>query len=644
MSLVRKILGVAAGAMLLISTASLQTNVHAAAGDEATVSFSFDQIDIGAFIKTVGVMTGKKFVLAEGVQGKITVVSPLISRKEVFPLFVSILESAGCSVVEDNGIYHVVALQKRDTAAAPVVGSDEKTPVEGIVTKIIRLQNVSASEMRKALESKVGGGKTGAIAAIDETNHLLITDTSESIRRIEKIIAEIDRPGMARTTEVVPLKYASADDLANQLNLAMAESESRGEQLKNRLPDVPGAGAGARRSAMVVPAPHSNSLILVGTQAQIAEFKRLIELMDVEAQTGRGRLNAIFLKYLSATEASTNINALLMKSMATKPEAGANQKLKIAIEASAENNALLVDASPSDFDVVKRLVEQLDQIPLQVHIAVIIAEVSTNAELDLGVEMAGMAKPSAVGNGVVVGSSLFTGGSGSLMDEVQHGLFPKGITVGVAQGATVDSSGNVTAGFPGVININALKTKEWFKVVSETSLGVQNNREASVGVVDDIPIMKSTASGGTGIASVIQNIDRMDVGIKLKLLPHIIPGGDVQMTLSPSIEAITDPGPSGQYAPTISKREVTTTVTVPDGRTIVIAGLTRTDTTKLDQSVPYLSRIPLIGMLFRNTSDKVEKTNMLILVTPTVVGDIDASERVKQVWQAKTELETHEEK
>jgi general secretion pathway protein D len=116
------------------------------------------------------------------------------------------------------------------------------------------------------------------------------------------------------------------------------------------------------------------------------------------------------------------------------------------------------------------------------------------------------------------------------------------------------------------------------------------------------------------------------------------------MTLSPSIEAITDPGPSGQYAPTISKREVTTTVTVPDGRTIVIAGLTRTDTTKLDQSVPYLSRIPLIGMLFRNTSDKVEKTNMLILVTPTVVGDIDASERVKQVWQAKTELETHEEK
>jgi general secretion pathway protein D len=239
---------------------------------------------------------------------------------------------------------------------------------------------------------------------------------------------------------------------------------------------------------------------------------------------------------------------------------------------------------------------------------------------------------------------MFTEGSGSLMDKVQQGLFPKGISVGVAQGASVDSSGNVTAGFPGVININALKTRGWFKVVSETSLGVQNNREASVSVVDDIPVLKSTAQGGTGIASVVQSLDRMDVGIKLKLLPHIIPGGDVQMTLSPSIEAVTDPGISGQYAPTISRRTVTTTVTVQDGRTIVIAGLTRTDTTKSEERIPILSRLPLIGMLFRNTSDKVEKTNMLILVTPTVVGDVDASERVKQDWQKKTELNTNEEK
>jgi general secretion pathway protein D len=318
--------------------------------------------------------------------------------------------------------------------------------------------------------------------------------------------------------------------------------------------------------------------------------------------------------------------------------------MKIAIEADAGNNALLVDASPSDFDIMKRLIEQLDQLPRQVHISVIIAEITTNDGSVAQVEMAGMGKPSLVGDTVIEGSSLFNDSGSTLMDKAQSGVFPKGITVGVAYGTSVDSSGNVTASIPGLININALKQQSWFKVVSETSLGVQNNKEASVNIVDDIPVLKSTVQGGTGIASVIQNIDRLDVGIKLKLLPHIIPGGDVQMTLSPSIEAVTDPGPSGQYAPTIAKRDVTTTVTVRDGRTIIIAGLTRTDTTKSKAWVPILGRIPLIGMLFRSSADKVTKTNMLILVTPTIVTDPAAAENVLRDWQKKTDLGSHEEK
>jgi len=608
-------------------------------GEEATINFNFDQVDIGAFVKLVGEHTGKKFVLAEGVQGKVTVVSPMVSPREVYPLFVSILESAGCSVVEDNGIYRVVALPKRETPAAPVIGANETSPPQGVITKVIRLQCVSATEMRKALESKISGGKAGAIAAIDETNHLLITDTAESIRRIEKIIAEIDKPGMARTTEVVPLEFATADELAAQLNVAMAESETRGEQLKNRLPEVPGGSTSSRRNVIVVPAPHSNSLILVGTQTQIQELKRLIKQMDVDAPSGRGRLNAIFLKYLSASEAATNLTSLLMKQVA-KPETGPQQKMKIAVEANAANNALLVDASPGDFDVVKKLVEQLDQMPQQVHISVVIAEMSATDGFEFGVELAGMQQPSKVGDYVVGGSSMFSGGAGSLMDSVQQGLFPKGITVGVAYGTTVDSSGNVTPSYPGVININALKKNSKFNVLSDTSLGVQNNKEATVSVVNQIPVQKSTIQGGSGTSrDVIQNLDRMDVGIKLRLTPHIIvPSGEVQMVLNPSIEAVIDPGPSGAFAPTIARREVSTTYTVPDGKTIVIAGLTRTDTTKTREKIPILGSIPLLGILFRHSVDITEKTNLLIFVTPRVVTDIAAAEKVMEDLQKKTEL------
>jgi len=139
-----------------------------------------------------------------------------------------------------------------------------------------------------------------------------------------------------------------------------------------------------------------------------------------------------------------------------------------------------------------------------------------------------------------------------------------------------------------------------FKIRSNPSLVAQNNKEASVNIVNEIPILKSTIEGGSGTArDVIQNIDRKDVGIKLKLTPHIIPGGQIQMDLNPSIEASSTPAPPvPQFTPTIAKREVSTTVTVPDNATIIIAGLTREDETRSVEKVPILGDIPLIRSSF----------------------------------------------
>jgi type II secretory pathway component GspD/PulD (secretin) len=117
------------------------------------------------------------------------------------------------------------------------------------------------------------------------------------------------------------------------------------------------------------------------------------------------------------------------------------------------------------------------------------------------------------------------------------------------------------------------------------------------------------------------------------------------MVLSPSIEAVTDSGPSDtQFAPTIAKREVSTTVTVADGKTIIIAGLTREDKTKVVKKVPVLGSLPLVGFLFRSTSDATEKTDLLIYVTPRVVTAMAAAESVMKDWEQKTGLKTHEEK
>jgi len=312
------------------------------------------------------------------------------------------------------------------------------------------------------------------------------------------------------------------------------------------------------------------------------------------------------------------------------------------VQSSPSNNALLIDASPGDYEVVRRLIDQMDQLPEQIHIGVMIVEVSDADGLQLGVDFAALDAPSGVGDTVVQGGFSLGDASG-LLNIAQEGVFPRGLSVGVAEGTSVGPEGQVQLGFPALLNIDAFRTANRFRILSETSLQSQNNREATVRVVNEIPILTSEITGGTGTArDVIQNIERMDVGIKLQITPHFIPGGMIRMALNPSIEAVVESGPEGKFTPTIAKREVETTVTVENGRTIVIAGLTRRDERESERRVPFLGAIPMVRWLFTRTEQVTERNDLLILVTPTIVTLLEDQEAYRNRWQNKTGLLPHE--
>ncbi|MEI6807982.1 MAG: type II secretion system secretin GspD [bacterium] len=622
-------------------------------------NFSFDQIEVRTFAKIVGDLTGKRMVVDQNVDGRITTVFPKIPASDIFPVFVSVLESAGCSVVqEQDGLYRIISMGARPSTSAPVIGPDEKIPEQGVYTKIFRLQYANAAELRKLLESKVRQGKEGAIGAIETTNYLIVTDTAESLRRIEKIVSEVDKQAQARITEIVALKFASADDVATQLNRAMAtgaDDQRRWARTMGRGFRPEGSGDGARtdgsssldagRPAVIVPSPHSNSLVLVGTPEQVAELKRIIALMDVDTPSGRGRFGAIFLKYIAADEAAKTLNTLLTKRTATIATAGITGGGRdstgggstISIEPHPANNALIVDAMPRDFELVKQLVLDLDTMPQQVLIEIVIAEVSAKDEDAFGVDMVAVGSPSSVGEDLLVGGLTTRQDANALMSAIQTGLFPNGITVGLAKGMRGATDGSVSAAYPLMLNLNAIEQKGKFNILSRIPLLAQNNKDAMASIVNNIPMLKSTVQGAAANLQVIQNIDRVDVGIKLKLTPHINPGGEVMMTLNPTIEAIIDPGSlANNLAPTIAHREVSTTVTVPDGRTLVLSGLMRQDRTSTVRQVPFLGSIPILGWLFRRTTDGVEKTNLIILVTPHVIKDVETAEKWTSEWKTRT--------
>ncbi len=592
-------------------------------GTTAYVNFSFDQVDIRLLAKLVGDMTGKRFIIDNAVNGKVTVVTPpQIPLVEVYPVFLSILESSGFSVVEKGGLYNIVPLPERTIVSAPVIGPGEPSTGQGIITKVIHVENISAIDLRKMIEPMVRGGKSGALSVFGPSNHLIITDTADNIGRIEKIIAELDKPGAAETVEFVRLKHAAAEEIAAELNLAIRGMGTSNQALSQHIQQIAEGGGALPRGVTVVPAISANSLVLVGTPVDMKEVKRIIEMMDVETPSAHGRLNAVFLKYLGAEEAAKSLNALLAKT------AEKDQRQRIAIEPSVANNALMVEANPQDFELVSSLIEKLDQVPQQVMVEILIAEVGIGKSLNFGVELSTIESPGK--DKTVVAGRTPMGDTDQIMDLVTKGVFPQGLSFGVAKGTTTGPGGTVV---PGVFFlVQALAKNRDVKILSNIPLWAQNNTEASVSVVENIPILRSTIQGGSGTArDVIQNIDRVDVGIKLKFTPHVNPEREVTMQLNPSIEAIIDQGPSDtQFAPTIAKREVSTTVTVPDQATIIITGLIREDWVKSVSKVPILGDIPILGWLFRYTSQTKQRTNLLIFVTPHIVTDLKEAKALEK--------------
>jgi len=602
----------------------------------AQVNFNFEQVELRLLVRLVGEMTGRRFVMDETLAGKVTVVTPdRIPVADAYPLLVSILEASGYTISEQGGTHRVVKLGEAGVASAPVVvdpeGAGAPETRAGLITKVIRVQNISVVELRKLLEPLVRGGKSGALSAFLPTNHLIITDTAENIRQIELILAELDRPGASRDIEVIPLQHASAADLATQLAAAIKGRDSANDRVVARHIAQVGDGMGSLPAEVViVPAAQANSLVVVGTPVQVNDIKAIVARLDVEPASGYGRLHAVFLKYLSAEEAAKSLNALLAKT------AEKEQRAAIALEHSVANNALIVDASPQDFEHLKSLVAQLDLMPQQVLVEVLIVEVSEERALDLGVRLATVDQPKD-GSTTVIGGSR-PGEVDFVMDAIQKGILPQGLAVGVARGTYTAADGSVLPSIP--LAVQALARNRDLKILSNVPLWAQNNSEASVNVVQNIPILRSTIEGGSGTArDTIQNIDRLDVGIKLKLTPLVNPNNEITLKLNPSIEAIIDDGPSGTtFAPTIAKREVSTTVTVSNEATVIISGLIREDRVKDVYKVPFLGDIPILGLLFRSKSERTQRTNLLIFVTPHIVTDRAEAERLRAQLESKSSI------
>jgi general secretion pathway protein D len=607
------------------------------------VLLNFQAADIQAVVKAMSQMTNRNFLLDPRVKGQITIISAKpVPRAAAYQIFLSALKAQGFTAVEGpGGLVKVIPIAEAKQSAE--VNKDTPRGGEQMVTHVAILQNVSPTQIVPILRPLMA--PTSQLSAYEAANALVLTDYADNVRRMLGIIDRIDQPISSEVT-VVPLKNASALDLADLIARLAAPAGG--------VPGVPvqvGAPVAGDRFT-IIPDLRTNSL-LVRTEnpGRLAQLQSLISKLDVPATTG-GQTRVIYLRNAEAVKLADVLRGLLAGEARSQQQAapaaggvpgvvgrpvgaarsGAEASL---VQADEATNSLIINASDAVYNNLRAVIEKLDVRRAQVFVEALIAEITTDNAFDLGFQWAAA---SGAGQGGVAGFTNLPNpqnqGSiaGAIADPKSLGLL-KGFQVAflgrqiqLPDGTTVRSIGALA---------RALESKNLANILSTPNLLTLDNAEAKIIVGQNVPFVTGSfltagaAATATTGANPFQTIDRKDIGIQLKIKPQISEGGGVKLDIFQEISTVTAP-PAGVTAADIitNKRSVETKVLVDDGSTVVLGGLIEDRISETRSQVPFLGRIPLLGALFRSTSESKQKTNLMIFLKPTIIRTVEGNYRV----------------
>jgi len=579
-------------------------SVSAPLSAQEKVSMDFVNVDIAVVVKYISELTEKNFVIDEKVQGKVTIISPKkVTKAEAYKVFESILEVYGFASIPTGNVIKIVPIaEARQKPGTVRIGQKvTKDLRDRMVTQLIPLRSVSASELIKIIRPLIP--PTSYVAAYAPSNTLILVDLAANRSRILSIIQKLDVEGVESKVTVHKLRYASAMDLAKKIGTLLGrQSASKGS-----------AKPGQRFN--VIADDRLNALIIVGSNLYVDRVMNLISQLDVPSPPGRQEINVVYLKNADAEKLAKVINNIA-EGIKQRSRKGAKKQAtardKIIVTADVATNSLLITAAPEDFETLKRVIEKLDIPRKQVFVEALIFEISSDDSLKFGVEWR------TTSNFTESGVQGIGGTNFGNINQVAANPFSAGagLVVGVVDGL-INFGGSTYSNIGGLVH--ALKTETGINILSTPNILTTDNEEAEIFVGENVPFIKTTSLTQGG--QPIENIERKDIGIKLRIKPQINESDYVKLDIYQEISSVR-PAQVGIEARDIitAKRSTETSVTVKNKQNIIIGGLIKEDVQDTVNKVPILGDIPILGWLFKSKSKQRVKTNLLVFLTPHIIN------------------------
>lgn len=600
------------------------------------IELNFDNAEIDEVVRTLAEILNINYILDPNVKGQATIqTAGSLKKEELFPVFLQILQVNGLTAIKEGNLFKIVPI--KDAARQPIaktgVGRGRSAGQTGsfdaqTIVQIIPLEYIDPDEMAKILAPFVSA--QGTIVSHNDAQTLIVVDTLSNIRKILNLVSAFDINFFERIHyRFYPLEYANAGEVAQALQSFVG---SMGEKIKNEV--------------AFIPIERLNTLLAVGPNPQaFGKIKNIVKALDAAPADTEPKIHIYFVKNGQAGELAELLNQVFSGTSASEtkktseatqpknpyaipskgeesqaPRQGQVESKSLAAEASAAlgdnvqitpdeiRNALVIESTPRDYRVIENILNRLDVLPRQVLIEVMIAEISLNTSLELGVDW------EYVKGGGDISTSLLSANIGSA-----------GLQYVIGQANRWSSA------------LSALAKKDKVNILSSPTVLASDNKEAKIDISTEVPVASAQYQYTGETEPLLQtNIQYRNTGVILTVTPHINEYGLVSMDINQEVSEQSENVQVGNESlPSFFKRSVDTSLTVRHGQTIVIGGLIRENRSEGRSGVPCLGGVPVFDWIFGKKSNTRDKTELIILITPRVIANFDDVDAVTREFKNK---------
>lgn len=598
---------------LAVPGAAAATESPAGAGTEDVVFpakfINFTGADLGMVLQKYAELVGRSMLRSPTAENALKqpvffVNQTPLTRAEAIQAYQAICAMNGVALVEvDAKFLKVVTVAEAlGTGQKPMITTNamELSELGQFVTHIVQLKYVKPTEMMTVLTPFQSGKIPNAITAIDASQTIVMRDFTENVKRMLEMIGKVDTGGVSEfISEVIPIKFAKAEEIAQALS------------------SLSGGGTAATMGGRTSTGPSG-----VGTRPGMGGYN---PNTPGGVQTP-GTLGSNTGTPSSGSSFSDRINRII--SNASRMSASGAGDFQIIgpnkIVADVRSNSLMVFASRQDMMTIKKIIDQLDVVLAQVLIETVIMDVSLSDSSDIGFSYL---QKKATESGKF-------GGIGAINNV---GFLNQGNFSALTNGASALGSGFSYLGSFGQdldVTLTAIAGNSSVKVVQKPRIMTSHATAGTIFIGSTVPYVSSTYYGGGYGGGPSSSYQQLRVGINLTVTPYVNQDGLVVMQIDEAIDELGEPVPItgvGDVPSTVS-RTLSAEVAVQDRETIVLGGFIRNSGSDGKSGVPFLKDIPLLGALFSSTSKSKSRSELIVLMRPTVL-------RTPQLAAAHTEVE-----